>query len=77
MSLQDPLFADYYNIHIVSEIRATTLSAISMVSGIYIVMIGLIIGYIADISVLYAFLFMGILILVPSVIFRINEGHVR
>ena len=47
MSLQDPLFADYYNVHIKSEIRATVLSTINMFSSIYIALMGLVIGWIA------------------------------
>jgi MFS family permease len=77
MSLQDPLFADYYNVHIKSEIRATVLSTINMFSSIYIALMGLVIGWIAGFSVLYAFLFMGIIVLLGSTVFRINEQHVR
>ncbi|MDP3983062.1 MAG: MFS transporter [bacterium] len=75
MSLQDPLIADYYNIHIPSNVRATALSTINMFSSIYIAVIGLLIGWIANSSVLYAFAFMGIVVLLGAVIFRINETH--
>ena len=75
MSLQDPLFADYYNIHIKSKIRATVLSTINMFSSAYIALIGLAIGWVANFSVLYAFLFMGIIVLLGSTIFRISERH--
>ena len=75
MSLQDSLFADYYNVHIKSEIRATALSTINMFSSVYIALIGLVIGRIADFSVLYAFLFMGVIVLLGSTIFRISERH--
>jgi MFS family permease len=77
MSLQDPLFADYYNVHIKSKIRATVLSTINMFSSIYIALMGLAIGWIAGFSALYAFLFMGIIVLLGSTVFRINEQHVR
>lgn len=77
MSLQEPLFADYYNIHIKSEIRATVLSTINMFSSVYIALMGLVIGWIAGFSVLYAFLFMGIIVLLGSIAFRINEQHVH
>ncbi|MBI5356482.1 hypothetical protein HZB78_02615 [Candidatus Collierbacteria bacterium] len=77
MSLQDPLFADYYNIHIKSDVRATVLSTINMFSSIYIALMGLAIGWIAGFSVLYAFLFMGVIVLLGSTIFRINERHVQ
>ena len=75
MSLQDPLFADYYNVHIKSEIRATVLSTINMFSSAYIALMGLIIGWIAGFSVLYAFLFMGVIVLLGSTIFRIGKRH--
>lgn len=77
MSLQNPLYADYYNIHIQSEIRATTLSIINMFSSFYIVVMGLIIGWIANYSILYAFLFMGILILISGAYFRINKTQIN
>ncbi|MEK7633807.1 MAG: MFS transporter [Patescibacteria group bacterium] len=77
MSLQEPFFADYYNIHIKSENRATTLSAINMFSSIYIALMGLVIGSIADVSLSYTFLFMAILIIVGSFLFKINKSHVE
>lgn len=77
MNLQEPLFADYYNVHIKSGIRATVLSTINMFSSIYIALMGLVIGWIAGFSVLYAFLFMGIIVLFGSIVFRINEKHVH
>jgi len=77
MSLQDPLFADYYNIHIKSEIRATVLSTINMFSSAYIAIIGLLIGWVADQSVLLAFVFMGVIVIGGATLFRINESHLR
>lgn len=76
MSLQDPFFADYYNIHVQSENRATSLSAINMLSSIYITLMGLIIGRIADISLSSAFLFMGVIILLGSIFFKIDKKHI-
>ncbi|MBU1085374.1 MAG: MFS transporter [Candidatus Beckwithbacteria bacterium] len=75
MSLQSPLFADYYNRHIRSEIRATALSTINMISSIYITLIGLLIGWLADIKLSWAFLLMGGIIILGSVIFRIDKKH--
>ncbi len=77
MSLQDPFFADYYNIHIKSENRATTLSAINMFSSMYIALMGLVIGSIADVSLPFAFLFMAALIIIGSFLFKINKSHVE
>lgn len=77
MRLQEPLLADYYNIHIKSEIRATTLSAINMFSSIYFAIMGLIIGRIADISIPMTFLFMGVIIFGGSVLFRIKKSSIN
>ncbi len=77
MSFQDPLLADYNNRHIPSEIRATVLSLIGMFSSIYITVVGLGFGWIADHSISYAFLSMGALVLTGAILFRINENHVK
>ena len=77
MRLQEPLLADYYNIHIKGKVRATTLSAINMFSSMYIAIMGLIIGKIADVSVLLSFLFMGTIIFAGAVLFRIHEHSIR
>ena len=74
--LQEPLLADYYNIHITSDVRATTLSAINMLSSIYVAIMGLIVGAIADLSLPLTFLFIGIVILIGSLAFRLNKNHV-
>ena len=75
MSLQDPLFADYYNRHIRSEIRATALSTINMISSIYITLAGLLIGLLADMKLSWAFLLMGAIVIFGSIAFRINDKH--
>ena len=77
MRLQEPLLADYYNIHIKSEVRSTTLSAINMFSSIYFAIMGLVIGRIADISIPMTFLFMGIIIFGGSILFRIKEDSIH
>lgn len=77
MNIQKPIFADYTNRHIESRNRATVLSTISMFSGIYIALMGLIIGAIADYVLSYSFLFMGIIIIISATLLRIDEGHVK
>ena len=77
MRLQEPLLADYYNLHIKSEVRSTTLSTINMFSSMYIAIMGLIIGKIADISIPMTFLFMGIIIFGGSILFRIKENSIK
>jgi MFS family permease len=76
MGLQKPLFADYTNRHIESKNRATVLSIISMFTGIYIAIMGLIIGGIADYSFNYAFLFMGGLIVMRALLVKIEDKHI-
>jgi Na+/melibiose symporter-like transporter len=76
MHLQRPIFTDYLNRHISSHNRATVLSLMSMISGIYIAGMGLIIGAIADVSLSMAFLCMGGIIVLSASVFRIHEEHV-
>ena len=73
MSLRDPVFSAHLNRHIESANRATVLSFISMFSGIYVALVGLVIGLIADLSLAYAFGFMGAVVLLGTVILRPSE----
>jgi MFS family permease len=77
LGFQDPLFTDYQNRHIESENRATVLSLISMLNNIYIAAMGIIIGFLADTSLHFAFLLMGGCILISAFLFRINKTHVE
>lgn len=72
-ALQQPLFDDYTNRHIASENRATLLSFIGMLSSLYVAIIGPVVGAIADQSLPMAFLFMGGLIIIGAIVFRIDE----
>lgn len=76
MHIQKPIFLDYLNRHIQSKNRATVLSLISIVSGVYVAIIGLAIGFIADISLTYSFVFMGSVIALSAILIRIPESHV-
>lgn len=76
IGMYDPLFSDYQNRHIGSENRVTVLSMINMFSNLYIVVAGLIIGFIADKSISVAFIFMGIVIVLSSLVFRLNKKHI-
>lgn len=60
------------NRHIESRNRATVLSLISMLSGLWVALIGLLIGCIGDVSLTWAFLFMGVIVLVGSLSFRVR-----
>jgi MFS family permease len=77
MHIQRPIFMDYLNRHIESKNRATVLSLISILSGLYIGIAGLLIGWIADFSLQYSFIFMGLIIIISSFSFRINEKHIK
>ena len=72
MSLKGPIFSGHLNRHIESKNRATVLSLISMFSGIYVALMGLLIGRIGDFSLTYAFIFMGTTVLVGSLLFRVD-----
>ena len=72
MSLKAPIFSGHLNRHIESRNRATVLSLISMFSGLYVALMGLLIGRIADFSLAWAFLFMGVIVLVGSLLFRVR-----
>lgn len=72
MSLKDPIFSGHLNRYIESRNRATVLSLISMLSGLYVALVGLLIGCIGDVSLTWAFLFMGVIVLVGSLLFRVR-----
>jgi MFS family permease len=71
MSLKDPIFSGHLNRHIASKNRATVLSLISMVAGIYVALMGLLIGRIGDASLPVAFAFMGVLVVAGSLLLRV------
>lgn len=76
MHIQKPIFLDYLNRHIESKNRATVLSLINIISGFYVAIMGLLIGFIADISLDYSFIFMGVLISAGALYIKIDESHV-
>ena len=77
MGLQEPLFSYYKNLHIPSKIRATALSLISMMVSLYLIGMRLIIGKLADINLSYSFLFMGAVIIIASILLRVDERHIK
>ncbi len=74
-SMQTPLFADYRNTQIESKNRTTVLSILNTSVSCYTAVMGLLIGYVADRSVPYAFIFMGCIIVVGSILFRIKKDE--
>lgn len=76
-NIRTPLFSQYQNDHIESHNRATVLSIISMFGSIYFIISQLIIGKIANYDLLTGFLVMGLIIISTSLIFRIDENHIK
>lgn len=77
MQMQRPIFLDYMNRKIRTETRATVLSLISGLTGLYVALMGLVIGAVADVAVRYAFLLMGVVITISAFALRIGERHVQ
>jgi len=75
-NLRDPIFADYMNRHIPSAARATALSSISFITGLYLLILQPVVGILADINLRYAFVFMGGIIIISALFFRLRESHV-
>jgi MFS family permease len=71
-SLRGPILSGHVNRHIESQNRATVLSLISMFSGIYVALMGLVIGRIGDVSLPMAFATMGAIVLIGAVIFGVK-----
>jgi MFS family permease len=77
MNIKRPLFAAYTNAHIDSRNRATVLSLINMASGLYVALMGLVIGVAADErSVPAAFGLMGVIVVVGALLLQIDERFV-
>ena len=76
-SLRDPLFSQYQNDHIQSHNRATVLSVISMITAVYLAIMRLVIGKIANSNLILSFIVMGGIIVLGSILFRIDEKSIR
>jgi len=77
MGMSEPLFSGYRNVHISSRGRATTLSLISMIGGLYLTLMRLIIGLLANYGITYSFIFMGTVIILASILLRVDERDVK
>ena len=75
--LRDPLFSQYQNDHIESHNRATVLSIISMIISVYLIIMRLILGKIANENLILSFIVMGGMIVLGAVFFRIDERHIK
>jgi MFS family permease len=69
-SIRSPIIGAYINSEIGNENRSTVLSAVSMMQGIVILLLNPIVGYLCDISVDSALLFLGILITLMCFYFK-------
>ena len=71
--LKEPLFSGYLNAHIPSEQRATVLSLVNTILNVYAVLMGLLLGAMAEASLSWIFGALGILVLSGALIFRVDE----
>jgi len=76
MKMRWPLFSQYQNSHIKSHNRATVLSVISMIVSLYLGIMRLVLGKIANYDLITSFIVMGVIIIVGAIAFRINENDV-
>ena len=73
--LRAPILSDFMNQHIESKNRATVLSSVSLVERIVVTILYPIVGFLADISLSWGFMFLGILALIFTFITRIEENN--
>jgi len=73
--LRAPILSDFMNKHIDSKNRATVLSSVSLVERIVVTILYPIIGFLADVSLNYALMFLGVLALIFTFITRVEEGY--
>jgi len=77
MDARSPLLSAYKNAQIRSTHRATVLSLINMVSSLYVALMGLVFGRIADYSIPIAYVCIGLSIVVFAVVLRTDRIVVR
>lgn len=76
MEVRNPLLSSYKNEQIKSKSRATVLSLINMFGMLYVALMGLVLGRIADYSIPTAFVSIGLLIILFTVILRTDRVDV-
>ncbi|MEM2138063.1 MAG: MFS transporter [Candidatus Anstonellaceae archaeon] len=72
--LRQPLFEHYINFQIGSRERATVLSSISLLERLGLVIMYPVVGFLADISLQLAFLFLGSLTIIFALLLRSSEN---
>lgn len=77
MEARKPLLSAYKNEQIRSKNRATVLSLINMLGMLYVALMGLVIGKIADYSIPIAFTFTALLIMLFAVVLRTDKVFIK
>lgn len=70
---KNPLISAYQNEQIESKSRATTISLINMLIKIYVAIMGLVLGWIANYSIPATFFSIGILVLCSTILLRVDK----
>ena len=73
-ALKHPLFASYINHQIASHSRATVLSMINMLAGLYTALMGIVIGAVAERSLLGSFFFTGLVVSVSALFIALDKS---
>jgi hypothetical protein len=73
MELRTPLLSSYKNEQVQSKNRATVLSLFNMFAMLYVALMGLVFGKIADYSIPIAFTCIGALIVLFAIILRTDK----
>jgi MFS family permease len=74
LDLKKPLFSAYQNQYITDRSRATTLSLMNMLTSLYVAVMALVYGMLADQSVALAFMAMGASIVAFATILRVDKA---
>jgi hypothetical protein len=69
-AIRRPLFVAAFNAQLANRSRATALSLINMAESLYVALVGLLIGGVADRSLMVAYLLMGGLIVLGALLLR-------
>ena len=73
LDVKKPLFSAYQNQYIAARSRATTLSLLNMLTSLYVAVMALVFGALADQSIPLAFMAIGLSIVIFAVVFRVDK----
>ena len=74
---KNPLISAYQNEQIESASRATTISLISMLGKIYVAVVSLLLGWIANYSISWTWIAIGVLVISATILLRIDKMTVH